>query len=121
MSLSNELKTFNHSISKEEAAEMTTRFRTVFPSMLKPGYPDDVLPISETFFKKIFIDISQQIGCVAIRSYLGMDEDNKVRLLFVGVDEDNNDILTREDKSSAYIFEYGQRCPPICGSGPLNP
>ena len=121
MSLSNELNTYNHLISKEEADEMTTRYRNTIPLMLQPGYPNDTFPISETFIKSIFADISQQTGCVAIRSYLGMDVDNKVRLLFVGVDDDNNDILSREDESQAYIFEYGQRCPPICGSGPLNP
>jgi hypothetical protein len=121
MSLSNELNTYNHLITKEEAVELTTRFRNAIPLMLKPGYPEDVLPISETFIKTIFTDISQQTRCVAIRSYLGMDEDNKVRLLFVGVDDDNNDILMLDNEQPAYIFEYGQRCPPICGSGPLNP
>jgi hypothetical protein len=121
MSLSNELNTYNHLITKDEAVELTTRFRNSIPLMLKPGYTEDVFPISETFIKTIFTNISQQAGCVAIRGYLGMDGDNKVRLLFIGVDDDNNDIFSLDNGQPAYIFEYGQRCPPICGSGPLNP
>jgi hypothetical protein len=50
-----------------------------------------------------------------------MDVNNEVRLLFVGVDENNNDILVGNDEQPAYIFEYGQRCPPICAASPLNP
>ena len=121
MSLSNDLHPINHKISLQESIEMTTRFRTEMQLMLKPEYPAfDILPIAETFKKSIFSDLAMEAGCVAIRCYLGMDDDNRVRLLFVGVDDDNNDILSGSEEQPAYIFEYGQRCPPICGAGPLN-
>lgn len=123
MSLSNDLQQINHEISLQEAINMTTRFRTEMQSMLKPEYANTgVLPISETFKKAVFADLALQSGCVGIRAYLGMDEDNKVRLIFVGVDDENTDILDSTELQRGYIFEYGQRCPPICGgAGPLNP
>ena len=122
MSLSNNLKHTNHEISLQEAIEMTTRFRNEMPLMLKPEYAGTgVLPMSETFKKSIFQDLSSQQGCVAIRTYLGMDDNNNVRFLFVGVDDNNNDILSIADEHAGYIFEYGQRCPPLCNTSPLNP
>ena len=122
MSLNNNLKHINHEISHEEAIEMTTRFRDEIQSMFKPGFTAiGVLPLSETFNKTVFEDLVMQPGCVAVRAYLGMDDGNEVRLLFVGVDENNNDILSVSDEQAGYIFEYGQRCPPICAAGPLNP
>ena len=121
MSLLNDLQQINHEISLQEAIVMTTRFRTEIKSMLKPEYAGiDILPISETFKKSIFVELDRQAECVAIRAYLGMDENNHVRLIFVGVD-DNNDILTSGCDQGGHIFEYGQRCPPICGISPLNP
>ena len=122
MSLTNLFQHINHEISLDDAIEMTTRFREEIELMLKPEYADtDVLPVSETFNKTIFKDLIMQTGCVAIRAYLGMDENYQVRFLFVGVDDNNNDILARTGEQPGYIFEYGQRCPPICVASPLNP
>ena len=122
MSLSNELQHTNHDICLEEAIELTTRFRANIQSMMKPEYAAiGALPICETFKKSIFNILAALPGCVAIRSYLGMDANNQVRLLFVGVDDENNDILADTHDETGYIFEYGQRCPPICKVGPLHP
>src|SRR5690349_16834536 len=122
MSLSNELKHTNHEISLEEAIELTTRFRSNIQAILKPEYAAiGILPICETFRKSVFEILAAQPGCVAIRTYLGMDTENLVRLVFVGVDDDNNDILANTHEEAGYIFEYGQRCPPICMISPLNP
>jgi hypothetical protein len=122
MSLSNDLEHIQHEITLEEAVEMTTRYRTEMPSKLKPEFAGSgILPISETFNKTIFADLDSQPGCVAIRSYLGMDEDQHVRLIFVGVNDENDDILPDDSGEGGSIYEYGQRCPPICGVSPLNP
>lgn len=122
MTLNNNLQHINHEISLEEAIEMTTRFREEIQSMFKPEFiAIGVLPLSETFNKTVFEDLVMQPGCIAVRAYLGMDDSNEVRLLFVGVDENNNDILSGSNGQTGYIFEYGQRCPPICVTGPLNP
>ena len=39
-------------------------------------------------------------------------------MIFTAVDDKNNDILPDQGGS---LFEFGDRCPPICGVGPLNP
>lgn len=116
MSLTNDLAPIDHHITLEEAVALTSRFLMEMPAMLKPEYINaDILPLSETFKKNIFNELASQQGCIAIRSYFGMDENQKVRLIFVGVNDDNEDMLNS-------IFEHGNRCPPICGQpGPLNP
>lgn len=122
MSLLNDLDPINHRITLAQAIEMITRFRLEMPLMLKPPYSSQhLLPISETFKKSIFSDLAAQPGCVAIRTYLAMDEQNLVRLIFVGVNNDNGDIVSDAPGNKGLIFEYGQRCPPICGVSPLNP
>jgi hypothetical protein len=121
MSQSKDLFHINHSISLNEAVKMTSRFRAQLQSMLQPEYSGS-LPIAETFQKSIFIELAAQEGCEAIRSYYGMDDNSRVCIIFVGVDENNNDLLVGANQKAASIFEYGQRCPPICGGvSPLNP
>lgn len=116
MSLINGLTQVNHHITLEEAVALTTRYRSNMNMYLKPEYAEtDLLPLSETFNKEIFNELASQNGCVAIRSYFGLDENQQIRLIFVGVDQHNEDILS-------LMFEHGNRCPPICGSaGPLKP
>ena len=122
MSLLKELQYINHDITLPEAIEMTMRYRTEMQLMLKPEFVHiGILPICETFKKSVFEHLVTLSGCVAIRSYMGMDSTNMVRLLFVVVDDNNNDILSSTNDESGYIFEYGQRCPPICIASPLNP
>lgn len=121
MTLTNDLSQINHNITLEEAVEMTMRYRADMPEIIKEEYLDaSIFPISETFQKGIFSELAAQDGCVAIRSYLGMDEQQHVKLIFVGVNDNNEDILPGDDEPGL-IFEYGNRCPPICGAtGPLN-
>jgi hypothetical protein len=77
----------------------------------------DVLPICETFKRNAFDDLLSQDGCVGIRFYLGMDDEFKVVLVAVGVNENDEDMLpvsedflTDENK----ILENGYRCPTTC-------
>jgi hypothetical protein len=122
MSMLNDFEQTNHKISLEDAIAMTTRYRKEMPGMLQPEYAGSgILPVAETFKKSIFTDLSVQPGCVAIRTYLGMDEKKMVRLIFVGVNDQNEDILPLGPKEGGSIYEFGQRCPPICGVSPLNP
>ncbi len=108
-----------HNISLQEAVEMTSRYRKEKDSILKPEYAGkDVLPIAETFDKSAFEELVREKGCVSIRAYLGMDENKNIRLIFVGVNDKDEDILP--DQGGA-IMEYGSRCPPQCGKkSPLN-
>lgn len=108
----------NHEITLQKAIEMTSRFRKEMKSIVQPDYAS-ALPYAETFSKSVFTQLAAQPGCVSIRSYLGLDEKNNVRLIFVGVNDKNEDILPGFT-GGGLLFEFGQRCPPICGVGPLN-
>lgn len=122
MSLLKDLEQINHKISLKDAIDLTTRYRKEMSGMLKPEYANKgIVPTAETFNKSIFSDLASQPGCVAIRSYLGMDEKKNVILIFVGVNDKNEDILPDTQGGSGSIYEYGQRCPPACGVSPLNP
>jgi hypothetical protein len=101
----------DHKLSLKEAIDMTTRFRTDFSR--------GQLPFAETFNKSIFAELAKQPGCVSIRAYFGMDTSNQVKLIFVGVNDKNEDILPVAG-TEGLLFEYGQRCPPLCATGPLN-
>ena len=121
MSLSIELQPVNHRISLNQAIDLTTRYRNLMPEIVSPEYTwREMFPLSETFKKSVFAELLSQPGAVAIRIYLGMCEQNLVRLIFVAVSDDNHDILPANTTDEATIFEYGQRCPPICATGPLG-
>src|SRR5215467_5320686 len=84
----------NHFISLAEAQEMTSRFRTQKENVLDPAYRGrDLLTICETFNRDAFDAVLAKPACVGLRIYLGMDTDLKVKLIIVGVDANNEDIL----------------------------
>lgn len=136
MSLITALDQIDHQIPLSAAIEMTTRFRAEMDQALKPEFVGmDILPLCETFNRSAFDSILAQPGSVAVRVYLGMDAEKKIRLIFVGVNDNNEDILpsvgdladlskqasaSRPDSTSeavanvGVIMEEGQRCPPIC-------
>ncbi len=108
----------NHEISLQEAIDMTKRYRENLGSMTTADYANS-LPLCETFDKTAFEQLVGEAGCASIRCYLGMDKDKIVRLIFVGVDSKDQDILP--PAVGAAIMEIGTHCPPICpGTGPLN-
>lgn len=111
----------HHRIPLEEASRLVARFRHHLPAMLHPAF-GAALPLSETFNKGVFETLCSQPGAIAIRAYFGLDDNNLVRLIFVAVDENEQDMVPGSTHASAEIFEFGQRCPPICPPGhPLNP
>ena len=119
MSLKNSLPQ-DHSITLDDARQMVNRFRTALPSIFQPAYIA-ALPFSETFNKTAFETLCQQAGSVAVRAYYGLDENRQIRLIFVPVFEEGTFSHTAVTSQPA-IFEFGQRCPPICaGSDPVNP
>ncbi len=116
-----------HHISLNEAAAMTSRFRTNRESILAAPYQNqNMLPFSETFDRSAIDAILAHEGCTGLRIYYGMDESLKVHAILVGSDEANNDILpphqnTLQDADDGYLAELSIRCPPTCpGDGPLN-
>lgn len=98
---------------------MTTRFQGLREAILKPEYTGkDLLPISETFSREAFEALTGVVGCTRIRSYLGMDDNLQVRLIFVAVNSKDEDILPDD---GGVIIEVGSQCPPKCGISVLNP
>jgi hypothetical protein len=97
-------------ISLTEAQDMTSRYRNSLSSMLTTAYENSLLNC-ETFNKSDIQDLLDQTGCEKFRVYFGMDEDNVVRAIMVGVGQDNEDILSG---SSSLIVEFGETCPNTC-------
>ena len=113
----------NNVISLQQAIDMTTRFR----DQNEAGGKMDI-PRSETFDRAVFDQILSQTGCVKLRIYSGLDEKMGYRIIIVGVNEKDEDMLPDTLTSEATtdggktIGEDGMTCPPICPpSSPLNP
>lgn len=89
----------NHTIPISEGAALTKNFRKKFQNQPK-GY----------FFSKDTLDsILQQTGCVGIRFYFGSDDNGTLKLVFVGAQANEDDILN-------IVGDGGFLCPPNCGS-----
>jgi hypothetical protein len=52
--------------------------------------------------------ILEQENCVGVRIYYGIDENGEKNLVFVGADENENDLV------DGVILEYTTKCPPNC-------
>ncbi|HVZ57705.1 MAG TPA: hypothetical protein VG870_13690 [Chitinophagaceae bacterium] len=114
-------------ISLQQAIDMTTRYRNEMGQIVSPLYAGkDILPICEKFDQQAFASLLGEPGCVAVRIYLGMDPDLKIRLIAVGVNDQDQDIIPAsagagQASTEPYIIEDGIRCPDICpASSPLN-
>ena len=111
-------------ISLSEAVAMTTLYRTNREAILDSYYQNqNILPLSESFEREVFDEILSHTGCVGIRVYFGMDENNKVHVIFVGYNSEDEDMVTETNSLTEgdEIAERGVRCPDICPpSSPLN-
>ena len=112
MSPNNPLPQADHEISLQTAIEMTSLYRTEVNNILAPEYKGtDVLPMSESFNNEAFTKLIAQDGCIGLRIYLGMAADKNVRLIIVGVNNNDEDMV---GVAGGLIMEEGHRCPPIC-------
>jgi len=112
-------------ISLQQAIEMTTLYRENKDQILADLFKGkDILPICETFDRQTFDQILSQPDCQKIRLYFSMDKDLKLRIIIVGVNSKDQDILpaaTANDGGGS-IGEQGSLCPPYCPpTSPLNP
>lgn len=122
-------------ISLEKAKQLIKKFKVDKDKIVKDEYKGkNLLPNSETFDRYAIDTLLQLPGCTKIRIYFGMEEDDKVSLVIVGVDKDGKDILsptTLKDSSQSIasvevtvdepIVENGAKCPPECPlDSPLN-
>ena len=103
-----------HDLPLNEALAMTDKLSTMRDSMLIASLRGkNVIPISETFNLAALDEILCQPNTVAIRSYLGMDNENKLRIIFVGVNPNGEDIISSKGTvvDNPKIAEKGQRYP----------
>ncbi len=92
-------------ISLADGSKMTADFRKKFPNESKAVY----------YSSNVFTELLSQEGCVGIRMYNALNEDDKLTNVLVGVDEDGNDLIHGKVYNKAVI------CPDYCSKGnPLN-
>lgn len=105
----------NHEISLPAAVAMTSRYRAN-----RPGN----FPICETFGADAVNRLLATSGCVSLRIYYGMKEDDQVDAILVAVNAEGEDILPELKLAGAgdpVILEDGFRCPTDCPpDSPLN-
>lgn len=111
----------NNFITLAQGIAMTQKYRAEKENILAPQYKgQDILPICETFDRAAFEALLNENDCTYIRVYLGMDQDLKVRVIAVGADSKQKDILPASNASPSLadgdgnIVEDGLRCPTIC-------
>jgi hypothetical protein len=102
-------------ISLPEAIEMTTCYRENKDSILDPTVSPSVLPICETFGVADLQAVIDQTGCEKIRVYFGMKAGKNISVLAVGVNSDDEDMISTVNRSyTNIILDNGSRCPMDC-------
>ncbi len=120
------LSSESHFISLQQAIEMTTRYRSQRENVLAPANKG-ILLTCETFNRTPFDALLANPDCVGVRIYFGMDKDLTIKLVIVGVNEKEEDILPSEANANMTtsndkpVTENGLPCPPFCPpTSPLN-
>lgn len=124
--MNNPLSSLQHRIALEQAVEMTTRYRAHKEQVIREEYAGrNILPISETFNRAAIDRLLAQPGCAGLRLYYSMSEDLRLHAILVGVNEQEQPILSATgdpDETEGEILEVSKLCPPLCeGPSPLNP
>lgn len=110
----------NHLISVTDATSLISTFGSEKESMLATNFQDNgTLPVCETFDRAAFDIILGDTDCTGVRIYLGMDTNSKVRLVVVGVNSSDEDIMIPAEHSLNpndfdCVVEDGTRCPTTC-------
>ncbi|MES2628632.1 MAG: hypothetical protein V4616_06650 [Bacteroidota bacterium] len=104
----------NHRITLAEAAELTANFRNA-PLAIVAAVLTGLK--GEALGKNDIDTLLQQPGCTGTRIYFGLQllPIPKFRLILVGVDANDNDLV------NGILLDHGKLCPPACGiSNVLN-
>ena len=90
----------DHSISLNEAAELTKRYRDrMTGDQIKGGF----------FGRDAIQAILDQSDCIGIRYYYGLDANNKQVMVLVGA------IANQDDLENGELAEFSRPCPDLCG------
>src|SRR4051794_1904458 len=99
----------DHFISLTTAKDLTKQFRDQQDQILEAQYKGQgILPVCETFGKEAISAVMSQPGCTGLRIYMGMDPEMNVKMVLVGVNSSDQDILATTDP---VLLEDGMRCP----------
>lgn len=123
-----------HKISLSTAIKLTSGFKKgkmeLSRQLNNSAYLEKAfsMPYSERFNKDAVLALLNQRGASGIRIYLGKDSLGQVRMILVGTDASNKDILPKRERMQALksaseegiIMETGQRCPTICNISDLG-
>lgn len=110
---------------------MTALYRKEKENILSEEFKGkDILSVCETFDAAPFLHVLNKPECKSLRVYFGMSDDLKIHTIFVGVTEDNQDMLpvavagttamaantggTEDEEQGNIIIEEGVSCPPLC-------
>jgi hypothetical protein len=99
-----------NTITLEGAQKWTERWKAVQRSGNTPNFTAFLIP---------GMDITQALKpeeAVDVRTYLGIDDTETVRLIIVGVDKDGNDLI--DESKGFYIYDFTHLCPPFCNNRP---
>jgi hypothetical protein len=103
----------NNFIDLQTAIALTKRYRENKDRLVAAEF-SNAMCIAETFDASAIRAILDQPGCVSFRAYFGMKENKEVCVVFVGVNDKNEDIVFVNNESENIILEEAQRCPPNC-------
>jgi hypothetical protein len=95
-----------NTISFETAQEWAERWKNVQENGETPNITAFLIP---------GIDVTQALEpdeAVDVRTYLGIDDTDIVRLIIVGVDAEGNDLI--DESNGYYIYDFSRPCPYKC-------
>ncbi|HYH14988.1 MAG TPA: hypothetical protein VD794_07205 [Flavisolibacter sp.] len=111
----------NHFIPLEKAKKLKKKFKEKKGQLINPGIKvQDVIPDSETFDRAAIDRLLALPGCVGIRIYTGMDDEDKLHSILVGVNDKGEDLIIPSNtvgltaENDGVVVEDAVRCPPHC-------
>lgn len=108
------IKSLSHDLPVNEALEMYNRLLANREKVLEPTERGKgLIFISETFNKDAINTVLSQPKAAAFRTYLGMDVEKRLVVMFVGVNDKGEDIINSGGTiiDNPFIAETGQRFP----------
>lgn len=104
-------------ITLTEARGMTRSYQQRRTALTEQTLPEHTLPICETFEKEQVLKLLSQPDCTGLRAYFGLDAEDRVKLVLVGVNSKDEDMYQGTDS----LLDRAGRCPSVCPpDSPLN-